>query len=201
MPSPQKKREQLKMQRQKQQEEQQRQWREDYDRLQQAEKEGKKIYKAAGGRIRATSEEELKQKTSKAAKSAVDAELTMVKLRSQEAVKKLKKDRKRKDLSADTQRQEQRSMQQQQRQSVFGSMQRAGSQGTMSMQRSSQSTRGSMGPRMSQEQTPYSTRMPGFSGQQGTRGQMTQRLSRESMFDRAFGGNTRQKRTNRRGSR
>jgi hypothetical protein len=91
MPSPQKKREQLKMQRQQQEQEKLKQWREDYDRLQQAEKEGKKIYKAAGGRVRATSEEELKQKTSKAAKSAVDAELTMVKLRSQEAVKKLKR--------------------------------------------------------------------------------------------------------------
>ena len=71
MPSPQKKREQLKMQRQQQEQEKLKQWREDYDRLQQAEKEGKKIYEAAGGRIRATSEEELKQKTSKAAKSAV----------------------------------------------------------------------------------------------------------------------------------
>jgi hypothetical protein len=173
MPSPQKKREQLKMQRQQQEQEKLKQWREDYDRLQQAEKEGKKIYKAAGGRVRATSEEELKQKTSKAAKSAVDAELTMVKLRSQEAVKKLKKDQKRKDLSTDTQRQEQRSMRQQQR------------HGTMSMQRASQSTRGSMGPRMSQKQTPYAKKLE----------------TRESMFDRAFGTKASVKRTNRRASR
>lgn len=174
MPSPQKKREQLKMQRQQQEQEKLKQWREDYDRLQQAEKEGKKIYKAAGGRIRATSEEELKQKTSKAAKSAVDAELTMVKLRSQEAVKKLKKDRKRKDLSTDTQRQEQRSMRQRQQ------------GGSWSTQRASlQDTRRRMGPKMPQKQTPYAKKLE----------------TRESMFDRAFGTKARVKKTNRRASR
>jgi hypothetical protein len=98
----------------------------------------------------------------------------MVKLRSQEAVKKLKKDQKRKDLSTDTQRQEQRSMRQQQR------------HGTMSMHRASlQDTRRRMGPKLLQKQTPYAKKLE----------------TRESMFDRAFGTKSSVKRTNRRASR
>ena len=80
MPTP-KKKEYLKQQKQKAEQEKQRQWQEDYDRIQKAEKNGEKVYKAAGGRIRGTSQEEVKQKTGGYKSQANDA-LTMVKLNS-----------------------------------------------------------------------------------------------------------------------
>ena len=79
MPTP-KKKEYLKQQKQKAEEEKVRKWQENYDRIQQAEKNGEKIYKAAGGRIRGTSQKEVNEKKG-AYKSQANDAVTMIKLK------------------------------------------------------------------------------------------------------------------------